>query len=199
MTFEVELKARLRHPAVVEAKAAELGVLIKETFKEDVYFRRAGDTAVVPRDRYRLRREAGQAVVTFKEKVVAADGAEVNREVEFTVDNDFAFFQFAHRFGFEPFVVKRKKSRVYRVGRASVELNEVEHLGHFTEIEILVEKESETPFARTELARLFTRLGLQPEELEPRFYVQMLQEAYPAQYRFVDDPARAWPFDEVLP
>ncbi len=198
MTFEVELKARLHHPAAVEAKAAQLGALKKETFKEDVYFRRAGVTAPVPKDRFRLRREAGQAVVTFKEKVVA-DGAEVNRETEFSVDNEFAFFQFAHRFGFEPFVVKRKKSRVYQVGRVAVELNEVEHLGHFIEIEILVEQEAETPFARTEIARMFTRLGLQPEDLEPRFYVQMLQQAYPAQYRFVDDPTLDWPFAEVLP
>lgn len=198
MTFEVELKARLQNPALVETKAAQLGILKKETFKEDVYFRRVGDMAVVPKDRYRLRREAGQAVVTFKEKIVA-DGAEVNRETEFAVDNAFVFFQFAHRFGFEPFVVKRKKSRVYQIGRASVELNEVEHLGHFIEIEILVEKESETPFARTEIARTFTQLGLDTLDLEPCYYVQMLQQAYPAQYRFVDDPALDWPFEEVLP
>jgi predicted adenylyl cyclase CyaB len=198
MTFEVELKARLHNPAAVEAKAAELGRLKKETFKEDVYFRRKGDTAVVPKDRYRLRREAGQAVVTFKEKINAG-GTEVNHETEFTVDNAFAFFQFAHRFGFEPFVVKRKKSRVYQIGRASVELNEVEHLGHFVEIEILVEKESETPFARTEIARTFTQLGLDTPDLETRYYVQMLQQAHPVRYRFVDDPGLDWPFEEILP
>ena len=197
MTFEVELKARLQNPAAVEAKAAELGVLKKETFKEDVYFRRAGNIDTVPKERFRLRREAGQAVVTFKEKIVA-DGTEVNRETEFTVDDAFAFFQFAHRFGFEPFVVKRKRSRVYQVERASVELNKVEHLGHFIEIEILAEKEPEVPFARTEIARLFTRLGLGSQDLEPRFYVLMLQEAYPAAYRFIDDSTLDWPFEEVL-
>ena len=198
MTFEVELKARLQNPSAVEAKAAQLGTLKKETFKEDVYFRRTGNTDAVPKDRFRLRREAGHSVVTFKEKIIA-DGTEVNRETEFTVDNDFAFFQFAHRFGFEPFVVKRKKSRVYQIERASVELNQVEHLGHFIEIEILVDKESEVPFARTEIARIFTGLGLTTPDLEPRFYVAMLQAAYPATYRFIDDSALEWPFEEVLP
>ncbi|HXV99143.1 MAG TPA: class IV adenylate cyclase, partial [Anaerolineae bacterium] len=136
MAFEVELKARLNQLEVTEARAAKLGVLKGETLKEDIYFRRRGDTAVVPADRYRLRREQGRAIVTFKE-LVQAGGVEVNDEIEFGVDDAHAFFQFADRFGFEPFVVKRKKSRVYRVERANVELNEVEHLGNFLEIEIL--------------------------------------------------------------
>ena len=71
MTFEVELKARLRRPGETEARAAELGVFEKETFKEDIYFRRQGDTQLIPKDRYRLRREGKRAVVTFKEKVIA--------------------------------------------------------------------------------------------------------------------------------
>lgn len=197
MTFEVELKARLSNPEAVEAEAARLGSLQKEVFKEDVYFRPKGDRSAVPASRFRLRREAGQAVVNFKQKVVQ-DGAEVNHETEFGVDNAHAFFAFANRFGFEPFVVKRKTSRVYRVERASLEINEVEHLGHFIEIEILCEKESEIPFARTEIARLFTQLGLPAEALEPRFYIDMIQQAHPARFQFVDDPALDWPFEEIV-
>ena len=114
MTFEVELKARLRNPAEIEAKAAELGVFKQETFKEDVYFRRQGDTSLVPVERYRLRREGEHSVVTFKQ-MVTAGGVEVNDETEFEVDNAHAFFQFAHRFGFEPFVVKRKNHEYTRL------------------------------------------------------------------------------------
>jgi predicted adenylyl cyclase CyaB len=197
MTFEVELKARLRRPAETEARAAELGVFEKETFKEDIYFRRQGDTQLIPTERYRLRREGGRAVVTFKEKV-SADGVEVHEENEFEVDQAHIFFRFANRFGFEPFVVKRKKSRVYRIGRAHAEFNEVEHLGHFIEIEILCEDEANLMIARTEVARLLNDLGLSAEELEPRYYIDLLQEAYPRRYRFVDDPTSAWPFEEIV-
>jgi len=196
MTFEVELKARLRNPDAIKTKAAQMGSLKKETLKEDVYFRPKGDTSAVPADRYRLRREGKVATVTFKQKIIAG-GTEVNRETEFTVDNAHAFFQFAERYGFEPFVVKRKKSRTYQVGRASVELNDVEHLGCFIEIEILCEEESEIAVARTEIARLFTQLGLSSEDLEPRFYIDMLQQAHPAGYRFVDNPRLDWPFEEI--
>jgi predicted adenylyl cyclase CyaB len=149
----------------------------------------------VPADRFRLRWEEGQAVVTFKQPVEAG-GVEVNREVEFGVDDAHTFFQFADRFGFEPFVVKRKQSRIYQIERARVELNQVEHLGHFVEIEILCDDEAFVPAARTEVARLFTRLGLTAADLEPRRYIELIQAAYPVRYRFVDDRSLAWPFVE---
>jgi predicted adenylyl cyclase CyaB len=198
MAFEVELKAWLRQPEAIEAKAAQLGAFKGDTLKEDIYFRRRGDKTPVPADRFRLRREGGQAVVNFKQEAIAA-GVEVNEEVEFGVDDTHAFFQFADRFGFEPFVVKRKKSRVYQIERANVELNEIEHLGHFIEIEILCDDEALVPVARTEIARLYNHLGLPAADLEPRRYIELIQTAYPVQYRFVNDPTMDWPFVEVRP
>jgi len=196
MTFEVELKARLADPAAIEAQAVQLGVFEKETYKEDVYFRRRDENSSTPADRYRLRREGEQTIVTFKQKMLL-DGIEVNEEVEFAVDDAHAFFQFTDRFGFDPFVVKRKKSRVYRIGRAHVELNEVEYLGHFVEIEILCDEEDQVAVARIEVARLLNQLGLSTEDLEPRFYIDMLQEVHPVQYRFVNDRTLDWPFEEI--
>jgi adenylate cyclase class 2 len=198
MAFEVELKARLADPAAMEKQVAELGVFEKETLEEDIYFRRRGETGQVPTDRYRLRRDDGQAVVNFKRRAMEG-GVEINDETEFEVDNAHAFFRFADRFGFEPFVVKRKKSRVYRVGRAHVELNEIEHLGHFIEIEILCDDQANLMIARTELARLLNRLGLSAGDLEPRPYIAMIQAAHPARYRFVDDQNLDWPFEELMP
>lgn len=195
MAYEVELKARLNQPEEIEAEAARLGRFEGEIFKEDIYFRRRGETAALPDDRFRLRREADRAVVTFKQ-LVEAGGVEVNQEVEFVVDDAHAFFQFTDRFAFEPFVVKRKQSRVYRIERARVEFNQVEHLGPFIEIEILVDDEAFVPAAQTEVTRLFTRLGLTSTDLEPRRYIELIQAAHPARYRFVDDRSLDWPFVE---
>jgi adenylate cyclase class 2 len=196
MTFEVELKARLRQPEVIKARAAELGTFVGESFKEDVYFRRRDDTSRVPAERYRLRREGDKAVVTFKQMAGSGE-TEVSKEVEFEVSEAHAFFQFADRFGFEPFVVKRKKSQVYRVGRANVELNEVEHLGHFAEIEILCDDEADVPAARDEITRVLSALGLRDADLEPRRYIVLIQEAHPVRYQFIDDQNLDWPFEEV--
>ncbi|MCB0210557.1 MAG: class IV adenylate cyclase, partial [Anaerolineae bacterium] len=122
MPFEVEIKARLNNPAETEARAAQLGVFEKEQHKRDVYFRRRGDTNTLPVPRYRLRQVDGQAIVTFKNRRVQG-GVEMNDETEFAVDNAHNFFKFVDYLGFEPFVVKHKVSRVYRIGRAAVEIN----------------------------------------------------------------------------
>lgn len=200
MPFEVELKARLHQPEATESKAAQLGSLVEEIFKEDVYFRRKGDTSTVPADRYRLRREieAGQMtnIVTFKQ-LRSLDGVEVNDEVEFTVDDAHAFFRFADRFGFEPFVVKRKRSRAYKIGRAKVELNQVDYLGHFAEIEIVTDDEADVPQARLEISQVLAQIGLSQADLEPRRYIDLIQQAHPVQYRFINDPNLDWPFEEV--
>jgi predicted adenylyl cyclase CyaB len=197
MVFEVELKACLTDPATVETRAGELGVFKGETTKLDIYFRRCGDSSRLPADRFRLRREGRQAVVNFKQEQ-QADGLEVNQEIEFEVSDAHAFYQFADRFGFEPFVVKRKQARIYQIGQAQVELNQVEHLGHFVEIEILCEQENEVPVARVEVARLLTRLGLEAAAVEPRPYIELLQEVWPVRYRFVDDRLQPWPFVEMV-
>ncbi len=194
MPFEVELKAWLVNRAEIEMQVAQLGTFKKETLKEDVYFRFKDDLAAV--NHYRLRQEEGQNTVTFKHRNIM-DGIEINDETEFGVDDAQAFFKFAARFGFEPFVVKRKKSRVYQVGRANVEFNEVEHLGHFIEIEIICYAESELLLTRTEIARLFNQVGVAADALEPRPYTYLIQKAHPVQYRFVDDDSLVWPFEEV--
>ena len=196
MALEVELKARLHQPAHIETKAARLGRFGGEFFKEDIYFRRRGDSGRLPDDRFRLRREGDKATVTFKQ-AIQAGGLEVNDEVEFGVDEARAFFRFADRFGFEPFVVKRKKSRLYRVGRAQVEINQVTHLGHFAEIEIMCSAEADVPIAKAELLHLLMRLNLKEADLEPRRYIEMIQEAYPVQYRFVSSSTSDWPFEEI--
>lgn len=195
MPFEVEIKARLNNPTKTEARAAKLGKFEKEVHKRDVYFRRRGDTDLVPTPRYRLRQVADQAIVTFKHRQLH-EGVEVNEETEFEVDDCYNFFKFVDYLGFEPFVVKYKISRVYRLGRATVELNEVEYLGHFAEIEILCDDRATVLIARTEVVRLMMRLGLSPTDPEPRSYLEMIQKAHPVRYEFVDDRTLDWPFKE---
>jgi adenylate cyclase class 2 len=196
MYYEVEFKARLNQPEKIEEQVSKIGKFFKETFKEDVYFRRAGNSDIFPDDLYRLRREGDKAIVTFKQLVIV-DEVEVNQETEFTVDDAHGFYRFAHRFGFEPFVVKRKKSRVYRVGQVNVELNEVEHLGDFAEIEILCDNEANVPAASIAIGQVLLRLGLTRYDIESRRYIELIQEAYPVRYQFVDDSSIDWPFIEI--
>jgi predicted adenylyl cyclase CyaB len=193
--LEVELKARLKQPAQVEATAARLGTFVEAVVKEDIYFRPVGDANPVPAKRYRLRREKGQATVTFKQKI-EANRVEVNDEVEFGVDDARAFFRFVDFLGFEPFVRKHKRCRVYRLGRVNVELNEVNHVGHFIEIEILCQAEADIPLARLEISQILTKLGLNESDLEPQRYIALIQAAHPVTYRYLPGDNSEWPFAE---
>ena len=198
MTYEVEIKARVRDPNHFEARAAKLGLYLKDSEKEDIYFRPVGETSPAPDTRYRLRRENETAVVTFKQKQVI-DGFVVSDEVEFSVDDLQSFFRFTHFIGFEPFVVKHKRSRVYQVGRTHIELNNVKHLGYFTEIEILCETEDEVSAARDEIMALLPELSLSKADLVEDSYIVMIQQAHPVQYRYVTDINSDWPFEEMTP
>ena len=197
MAFEVELKVRLHQPDKVQQRVTALGLFVDKFYKEDVYFKRCDEPDPLPALRYRLRREADRSVVTFKYHLSEGDEIEINHEIEFEVSNAHAFFRFTDRFGFEPFVVKRKRGLVYRIGRAHVELNNVEYAGHFAEIEILCTDPADVPAARAELTSLLTTLDLPLDDLEPRRYIELIYEAHPVRYRFVDNPALDWPFEEA--
>lgn len=198
--IEVEMKARVKDLAAVERQLVEMGgTFVDEILKEDVYFRRKDSDSTSSSERYRLRRQKGRhSIVTFKDRI-GPRGSGVRREIEFEVSDAHSFFLFTQRFEFEPFVVKRKRSRIYNVGRASVELNDMEHAGYFVEIEILVKDESNGAIetARDEVVRLFWDLGFGPYDMETRRYIDMIMENHPVQYRFVDDPGLDWPFEEM--
>lgn len=196
MTTEVEIKAWVDDPAALEARVAASGEWLGERHLDDVYFVPRGEPPTDPHERFRLRRSGERAVVTFKQRQMIGD-VEVNQETEFAVDDAHAFFKLADHLGFVPSIIKRKHSRVYRIDGIRVELNQVERLGHFIEIEILCAPD-EVDTARARVVDLLVRLGIPPEKIEPQRYNALLRQAHPARYQFVaDDPEH--PFRSYSP
>lgn len=184
MPIEVELKAWVDDAPAMAARLDAEATFVKEAHKRDIYFRLPAG----PMGHLRLRREGENSTVTLKDKTYE-DGVEINREDEFTVSDAQAFCRMLERFGFEPYSAKQKRSRVYRAGRVTLELSEVTHLGHFIEIEILCDDDTQVDFARRELAVWLTRLGIEPDAIEATPYTKLLREQHPARYVFdLDDP-----------
>lgn len=131
---------------------------------------------------------AAAATVTFKEKR-AEGGIEINREREFEVSDPEAFLEFIERLGCESFYSKRKRGLAFKVPRAAgegatasqatIELVEVEGLGDFIEIEILLpsEEPAALALAQGEIRSLLRRSGLSEEDIESRYYSELLMEA----------------------
>ena len=175
MATEVELKAWVEEPEAVRARVAARFEPEAEYTKEDVYYRlghRDGDEAAVE---FRLRLEEGRAIVTAKRKRVV-NGVEINDEIEYTVSSEAEFERFAEYLGARVFARKRKVGERYRAGSATIELSEVERLGHFIEIEWLVEGEDEGEIRRAEegVRRLLSELEIPEDKIEPRYYIDLL-------------------------
>lgn len=183
--IEVELKARVRDPRSVEAAVAAFASRAGEVDKRDSYWRAPGWRSDEVKRDFRVRYEDGTSVVTFKEKREEG-GIEVNVEREFGVTDPEAFAELALRLGCERWYEKRKRGSRYEVasacaagGKATIEIVEVEGLGPFIEIEVLIEEPEPEAVAaaRSELLGILARAGLGEADIERRFYSELLAEA----------------------
>lgn len=181
--IEVELKARVADPAAVEARVASFARLVGDFEKLDAYWHGPDWRLQRGAKGFRLRAEGGTTTVTFKSKRCEG-GMEINREREFEVSEPGAFVEFIERLGCEPFYRKRKVGRRYELDRGAgltpiaIELVEVEGLGRFIEIEALLEDEEPAALAlaQGEIRGALSRAGLGAEDLEPRYYSELLAE-----------------------
>jgi|WetSurMetagenome_2_1015567.scaffolds.fasta_scaffold473872_1 predicted adenylyl cyclase CyaB len=183
--IEVELKARVRDRRAVEAAVGGFASLVGETDKRDSYWKAPSAGAGAAKRDFRLRREGGTSVVTFKQKRVE-EGIEVNVEREFVVSDPEAFAALAERIGCLQWYEKRKRGLKYEAasgsaadGKATIEIVEVEGLGGFIEIEVLLAREDPAAVARArgELRSLLARAGCSEADIEPRYYSELLAAA----------------------
>ncbi len=189
--IEVELKARLRDRNAVEARVASFARREGAVDKLDSYWHGPDWRLKRGTKGFGVRAEDGRNVVTFKTKR-SEGGIEINREREFAIDDPEAFIEFALRLGCESFYSKRKRGVRYRAapagceapsvacdGAATIELIEVDGLGDFIEIEVLLEDEEPgaIALAQGEIRALLSRAGVAAEDIEPRFYSELLIDA----------------------
>ncbi len=192
--IEVELKARLADREAVRARVASFAALEGSVDKLDSYWHGPDWRLERGKKGFRVRAESGGCVVTFKNKS-SEGGIEINRESEFGISDPDVFSEFALRLGCEPFYTKRKRGERFAVdpceraeagsaaegacrGAATIELVEVEGLGDFIEIEILLPDDdpASIALAQGEIRGLLARSGVGAECIEPRYYSELLME-----------------------
>jgi len=182
MKFEVEKKAHLRKPATAARILAKIAAYAGRRVKEDRYYllRSCPPTGIDFRKDpiFRIRIENGRCWLTAKKRSFRGK-TEINEEVEIPAGKPEETLWFFERYlGLAPFVVKHKRTRLYLLGDIHAEINFVDGLGWFIEVEILREKLDRRGKKRA-LARIqsiFDRIGIREEDIEPRYYIQMLME-----------------------
>jgi predicted adenylyl cyclase CyaB len=186
--IEVELKAHIRDRTAVESRVASFAEPEGDVDKLDAYWHGPDWRMQRGKKGFRLRTERGRSLVTFKTKRNEG-GIEINHEREFEISDPAVFVELAERLGCEPFYTKRKRGSRYRIepcgpsgsglscpGGATIEIVEIEGLGDFIEIEVLLEEEepASIALAQGEIRGILARAGVPESDIEPRFYSELL-------------------------
>ena len=186
MATEIELKVIVFNPDELRLKLSSLATLTGYYEKSDIYFTVPGGTETPETRSYgvRIRSEKIKKVngtaeetayVTYKYKEVC-DGIEINDEHELTVSSVSAFEAFLYYLGCAVKLKKRKTGAAYKNREMTIELSEVETLGWYLELEILLpEKDSpEAEEAKKKLLDFLDLLEIPRDRIESRTYSELL-------------------------
>jgi len=171
--MEIEVKFKVSSLKEVEGRLKELGAVLKETeVEEDVYYQHPCKDFKLTDEALRLRCTLKICELTYKGP--RAPGKLKARE-EITVKvEDFKKMDFIlKRLGFSKVAVIRKTRKKYVLENREICLDEVEGLGEFVEVELLVEKSLRE--AEKELLDFARKLGISGEPIT-KSYLELLLE-----------------------
>ncbi len=142
MRFEIELKAHAEDPSAANEALARLvasgrASFVREFRKSDRYFLLPGAEPGQGRN-FRVRADGSGAYLTWKQRS-RRGGLEVNLERECHVDDPEPLIELLSSLGAKPYFTKTKIGREYAIDGLTVEFCEVPPLGHFIEIENVVD------------------------------------------------------------
>lgn len=177
----VEVELKLRAEPGLLARLQALGLRFGPSVVQDDVFLRHPARDFVARDEVlRVRREGHAWRLTYKGPRQAGTGAAAGKareEIEVPVAADPRPLLLALGFTEGPAVHKRRRSADW--DGVALALDEVEGLGTFLELEVVVEgdgsKDHDVAAARAKVEAAARRLGLDPARQERRAYVEMLR------------------------
>jgi len=179
----IELEAKVwidKHSISLEEIREKLKNIAKfkaQKLKEDIYFQKENAKSVCDlafRIRKQLVNNKKEFIVTAKNRCIK-EGIETNTETEFTISSYEAFTQFAEQMNFKEAYRKKKETKEFVHNGFTIELNFVEGLGWFLEIEKLCE-ESELEIFKKALEEEFLIFGFTQKDFEQKPYAEILSE-----------------------
>lgn len=168
--FEIESKAFIPQKELkrIIKLANKKFKFIKEEIKTDIYYSNLKKII-------RIRKlNTLEKIVTFKKKILDNNNAiEINKEVEFKIDNINNFLILIKELEFKKLYKKIKKSLVYQTNNLNVEINEIKNLGFFLEIEKIINNQNDIALAKKEIHNIINQFELK-KSIETRSYFELL-------------------------
>ncbi|KUK18278.1 MULTISPECIES: class IV adenylate cyclase [Thermococcus] len=165
--MEVEVKFKVDFNEI-EGKIKALGAkFIGEEVQEDLYF-----DLPLP-DLLRIRHIVNLNKVILGYKEIKDEKNEEFDEIEVGVEDFNKMKEILERLGFKEDVWVKKYRRVYKLGNITFELNTVEELGDFLDIEVISDNVNE---AKERIWEVAGKLGLKEKDIESRLYQELIKE-----------------------
>lgn len=177
--LEVETKAKINNVSELRKKIQKIAIFKKKESRGDDYF--ALKIKTYPKKAFRIRYDGKKYVVNFKKRIKSLFSRDivVKEEFEFTLSdkpNNFLFL--LEDIGFKQWVKKRKTTEAYnhkKDKRIIIEINKVEHLGYYLEIEYLA-KRSEIEKAKKQIRMTLKELEITKDQIDNIGYTRRLYD-----------------------
>jgi predicted adenylyl cyclase CyaB len=166
MARNVEIKARVSDLAALAEKVAAIAddgpALIEQ---EDTFFH-------CPHGRLKLRaRSPTQGELIFYERADDAGPKESRYVRTSCVDPEALKDILGRALGIRGVI--RKRRRLYRVGQTRIHLDEVEGLGNFLELEVVLRDDQDSADGAAIARRVMSELAVTEEDLVPQAYIDL--------------------------
>jgi len=179
--LEVETKAKIRDVRELRKKIKKIARLKKKESRGDDYF--ALEQSSYPRKAFRIRYNGKKYIINFKKRLrhLFSSDIVVKEEYEFEIGggkNLKYFLALIEDLGFKEWVKKRKHTEAYlhkKDKRIVIEINRVEHLGYYMEIEYLARR-SEVGKAKKKIRKTLEELGITQDDIDNVGYTKRLYE-----------------------
>lgn len=180
--IEVEIKLPVKNIRRIESDLTEMGFVRGSRIREkDFYFDNDDGRIRSEGEALRIRQDTDldtgieKTMVTYKEKKLNKQSM-TRRELETGVENAEIFIQILNSLGFKiipPEVVKIR--RFLKLGDVNACLDEVEGLGDFLELEIMIPKSENYSQALSRIEIILKKLGYSLKDTTGNSYLSMLQ------------------------
>jgi len=169
MARNIELKARANDYEALRKRAAALSDQAPLTYRQlDAFYQ-------VPSGRLKLRRfDDGSAAELIFYQRDDSDGPKVSFYMRSPVSDADATHALLSA-ALEPRGNVSKERLVYLIGRSRIQLDRVDGLGDFVEIEVVLDEADDEASGEAEAHKLFEKLGIEPEDYVPGSYIDLLK------------------------
>ena len=177
--LEVETKVKINNVKELRKKIKKIARFEKKESRGDDYF--ALQKKGFPKKAFRIRDDGKKLIVNFKKhlKNLYGQGIVVKREHEFELTDTKRlgnFLALLEDFNFKQWVKKRKTTESYlhkKDKRIVIEINYVQHLGYYMEIEYIA-KRHEVKKAKKKILMVLKELEIKKNQIDNVGYTKKL-------------------------